>query len=412
MSDKNTLYLECRSGISGDMTVAALLDLGATEENLRRTLAKLPVGGYEIKVQRLIKNGLEVCDFDVILEEEAEHSHEHVHDTEAHEDHHSHEHIHGDSQEHHHSHGGHAHAHIHRTWRDIEEILEAADLKPRVLELSRQMFRSVAEAEGKAHGCPPEKVHFHEVGAVDSIVDIVGTAACLEELGVEKVLVSDLWEGSGHVRCQHGVLPVPVPAVLEIAAAHHLTLRLTEQQGEMVTPTGAAIAALSEGQRPSPKANILRAMLIEEEPEGDLWLRETNIDDCTGETLGYAMECLLEAGARDAFFTPVYMKKNRPAYKLSVLCDEEHIREMDDILFRETTTIGVRRCRVERDILERRLAEVETPLGSAKVKVCTLPDGGEVFYPEYESVRELARKSGKSYREVYRAVKEKAEERK
>ena len=124
MSDKNTLYLECRSGISGDMTVAALLDLGATEENLRRTLAKLPVGGYEIKVQRLIKNGLEVCDFDVILEEEAEHSHEHVHDTEAHEDHHSHEHIHGDSQEHHHSHGGHAHAHIHRTWKDIEEILE------------------------------------------------------------------------------------------------------------------------------------------------------------------------------------------------------------------------------------------------------------------------------------------------
>ena len=216
MSDKNTLYLECRSGISGDMTVAALLDLGATEENLRRTLAKLPVGGYEIKVQRLIKNGLEVCDFDVILEEEAEHSHEHVHDTEAHEDHHSHEHIHGDNQEHHHSHGGHAHAHIHRTWKDIEEILEAADLKPRVLELSRQMFRSVAEAEGKAHGCPPEKVHFHEVGAVDSIVDIVGTAACLEELGVEKVLVSDLWEGSGHVRCQHGVLPVPVPAVLEM----------------------------------------------------------------------------------------------------------------------------------------------------------------------------------------------------
>lgn len=426
MSDKNTLYLECRSGISGDMTVAALLDLGATEENLRRTLAKLPVGGYEIKVQRLIKNGLEVCDFDVILEEEAEHSHEHVHDTEAHEDHHSHEHIHGDNQEHHHSHGGHAHAHIHRTWKDIEEILEAADLKPQVLELSRQMFRSVAEAEGKAHGCPPEKVHFHEVGAVDSIVDIVGTAACLEELGVEKVLVSDLWEGSGHVRCQHGVLPVPVPAVLEIAAAHHLTLRLTEQQGEMVTPTGAAIAALSEGQRPSrfrvkkvglgagkkefPKANILRAMLIEEEPEGDLWLLETNIDDCTGETLGYAMECLLEAGARDAFFTPVYMKKNRPAYKLSVLCDEEHIREMDDILFRETTTIGVRRCRVERDILERRLAEVETPLGTAKVKVCTLPDGGEVFYPEYESVRELARKSGKSYREVYRVVKEKAEE--
>ena len=242
---------------------------------------------------------------------------------------------------------------------------------------------------------------------------------------MEKVVASDLWEGSGHVRCQHGVLPVPVPAVLAIAEAHGLTLRQTEQQGEMVTPTGAAIAALSEGRHPSrfrvkgvglgagkkefPRANILRAMLIEEEPEGELWLLESNIDDCTGEALGYAMERLLEAGARDAFFTPIYMKKNRPAYKLSVLCDEERIREMDEILFRETTTIGVRRCRVERDTLERRFAEAETEQGTARVKVCRLPDGQEVFYPEYESVKELARRSGKAYREVYQAVKEAAE---
>ena len=242
---------------------------------------------------------------------------------------------------------------------------------------------------------------------------------------MERVVASDLWEGSGHVRCQHGVLPVPVPAVLAIAEAHGLTLRQTEQQGEMVTPTGAAIAALSEGRHPShfrvkgvglgagkkefPRANILRAMLIEEEPEGELWLLESNIDDCTGEALGYAMERLLEAGARDAFFTPIYMKKNRPAYKLSVLCDEERIREMDEILFRETTTIGVRRCRVERDTLERRFAEAETPLGTAKVKICTLPGGEETAYPEYESVKDLAGKSGKSYSEVYRLVKEAAE---
>ena len=360
MNDKrnpgNTLYLECRSGISGDMTVAALLDLGATEENLRRTLAKLPVDGYEIKIQRIRKNGLDVCDFDVILEEEHTHTHRAEHTHSGHEEHeHSHE-----TGTHMHEHG-HEHAHAHRTWRDIEQLLRAADLKPRVLELSLKMFRFVAEAEGRAHGCAPEEVHFHEVGAVDSIVDIVGTAACLEELGVERVVASDLWEGSGHVHCQHGVLPVPVPAVLAIAEAHGLTLRQTEQQGEMVTPTGAAIAALSEGRHPSrfrvkgvglgagkkefPKANILRAMLIEEETEGELWLLESNIDDCTGEALGYAMECLLEAGARDAFFTPIYMKKNRPAYRLSVLCDEEHIREMDEILFRETTTIGVRRCR-------------------------------------------------------------------
>ena len=413
----NTLYLECRSGISGDMTVAALLDLGATEENLRRTLEKLPVGGYEIRVQRLRKNGLDVCDFDVILQEE--HTHEHMHGA---------DHTSAGHGEHEHAHEAahtHVHAHEHRTWKDIEQILRTAELKPRVLELALQMFRSVAEAEGKAHGCAPEEVHFHEVGAVDSIVDIVGTAACLEELGVEKVLASDLWEGSGHVRCQHGVLPVPVPAVLAIAASHGLTLRQTEQQGEMVTPTGAAIAALSEGRHPSrfrvkgvglgagkkefPRANILRAMLIEEEPEGELWLLESNIDDCTGEALGYAMERLLEAGARDAFFTPIYMKKNRPAYRLSVLCDEERIREMDEILFRETTTIGVRRCRGERDTLERRFAEAETPLGTAKVKICTLPGGEETAYPEYESVKELAGKSGRSYSEVYRLVKEAAE---
>ena len=306
MGDKNTLYLECRSGISGDMTVAALLDLGATEENLRRRLAKLPVGGYEIRIEKVRKNGLEVCDFDVILGEMRHEGHMHE----------GHNHV----EE---AHGEHEHAHMHRTWKDIEQILKEADLKPRVLELAMRMFQSVAEAEGKAHGCPPEKVHFHEVGAVDSIVDIVGTAACLEELGVEKILVSDLWEGSGHVHCQHGNLPVPVPAVLEIAAAHGLTLRQTEQQGEMVTPTGAAIAALSEGRQPErftvkrvglgagkrefPKANILRAMLIEEEPADDLWLLESNIDDCTGEVMGYAMDCLLEAGARDVFFTPIYM---------------------------------------------------------------------------------------------------------
>ena len=334
METKTTLYLECRSGISGDMTVAALLDLGATEENLRRTLEKLPVDGYEIKVQRLRKNGLDVCDFDVILEEEDMHGeHEHdacdharEHERHEHEMHHHDEHVH--SHEHGHGHGEHHHNHVHRTWKDIEQVLRAADLKPRVLELSLEMFRSVAEAEGKAHGCAPEEVHFHEVGAVDSIVDIVGTAACLEELGVEKIVVSDLWEGSGHVHCQHGVLPVPVPAVLAIAAAHGLTLRQTEQQGEMVTPTGAAIAALSEGQHPSrfrvkkiglgagkrefPKANILRAMLIEEEPEGELWLLESNIDDCSGEVLGYAIERLLEAGARDVFFYP-YLYEEKPS---------------------------------------------------------------------------------------------------
>ena len=249
--DENTLYLECRSGISGDMTVAALLDLGATEEHLREELRKLPVDGYEIQVKKVVKSGLQVSDFDVILEHEAPaHTHDHMH------------------------------THVHRSWADIEKMLLESDLKPRVKALSLQMFRTVAEAEAHVHGRSIAEVHFHEVGAVDSIVDIVGTAACLDELNVDKVLVSELTEGCGHVHCQHGELPVPVPAVLEIAAAHHLTLHQMDQEGEMVTPTGAAIAALSEGQCPGAycvkkigmgagkreykTTNILRAMLIEE----------------------------------------------------------------------------------------------------------------------------------------------------
>ena len=399
MSETKTLYLECYSGISGDMTVAALLDLGATEENLRKTLEKLKVDGYEIKIGRVQKNGLAACDFNVILESEK-------HDAER-------QHAHDHHHEHHHQ---------NRTWRDIERLLDEADLNPRVLELSKKMFGIVAEAEGKVHGRPAEEVHFHEVGAVDSIVDIVSVAACLEELGVEKILVSELWEGQGHVHCQHGMLPVPVPAVLQIAADCGLRLRQTEQQGEMVTPTGAAIAALGEQRKPEnfavkriglgagkkefPGANVLRAMLIEEESAGGLWMLESNIDDCSGEVLGFCLECLLEAGAKDAWFTPVYMKKNRPAYKLSVLCEEEQIKELDAILFRETTTIGVRRYRVQRDILERRIEEVETPYGPAQVKICTF-EGQEMRYPEYESVKKLAKEQGKAFSEVYRELKEK-----
>lgn len=420
MEEKKTLYLECRSGISGDMAVAALLDLGATEENLRRTLAQLPLDGYEIQIGRVEKSGLDACDFDVILEEEKEahipHEHDHHnhnHNQEMHKHHHEH------GEEHHHD----SHTHVHRTWRNIEQMLDGAGLKLRVLELSKQMFRIVADAEGKVHGRPAEEVHFHEVGAVDSIVDIVSAAACMEELGIDKVVVSDIWEGQGHVHCQHGILPVPVPAVLQIAASHGLTLKQTEQQGEMVTPTGAAIAALSEGKEPErfiiekiglgagkkdfPRANVLRAMLIREEtePEKRLWMLESNIDDCSGEVMGYCLECLLEAGARDAFFTPIYMKKNRPAYQISVLCDEEQIERMNAILFRETTTIGVRRYPVVREALERRIEEVSTPYGMVKIKVC-LFDGKEMRYPEYESVKKLAREQGMAYKEMYQAVKE------
>lgn len=403
MSEK-TLYLECYSGISGDMTVAALLDLGASEQVLRKTLEALGVDGYELRIGRVQKCGVEACDFDVVLSGDA-HRHEGEHG-------HKHEEGHG------HEHG----AHIHRTYRDIRALLEKADLKPGVRKRALEIFEVVARAEGKVHGRPMEEVHFHEVGAVDSIVDIVGTAVCLGELGIEKVYISRIYEGSGHVWCQHGRLPVPVPAVAQIAADFCLPLVLTEQEGEMVTPTGAAIAAalaekeplssftvrkigIGAGKKDFERANILRAMLVEPEEPDEIWELESNVDDCSGETLGYAMECLLEAGARDVYFTPIYMKKCRPAYKISILCQEEDIRRLEEILFRETTTIGIRRKRMSRSVLKRNTGIRETSLGAVQVKLCQRE--GELYvYPEYESVKRLAKERKESYSSVYQRVKE------
>ena len=240
---EKTLYLECYSGISGDMTVAALLDLGASEQTLRKTLDSLNVGGYRIQTGRVKKCGVDACDFDVILEDEGDGGAGHVH---AHTEVHGHSHAHTEEPT-----REAAHSHVHRNYRDIVRLLEEAHLKPGVLERAKRIFEVVARAEGKVHGQPMEEVHFHEVGAVDSIVDIVGVAACLEDLGIEKVYVSSIYEGYGHVWCQHGKLPVPVPAVAQMAADYDLPLAPGNQKGEMVTPTGAAIAAaLAEKKAP------------------------------------------------------------------------------------------------------------------------------------------------------------------
>ena len=335
------LYLECNSGISGDMTVGALLDLGADREVLERALGSLGVEGYHLHFGRAVKCGLDAYDFDVHLEEEGhEHGHDHTHEheeaehgeachrhSEVHvEDHghghecgeshgHDHEHEHGEGHghdhEHTHSHShGHSHSHIHRNLSDIYRIIERLDSKEEVKELARNMFLIVAEAEAKAHGLPIDEVHFHEVGAIDSIVDIISVAVCLDNLGVKDVVVSPLAEGHGQIRCQHGVIPVPVPATANIAAAHGLALRLTDQEGEMVTPTGAAIAAavrtreklpaacrivktgMGAGKKDFAHANVLRAMLLEtnEEENDQAWVLETNVDDCSGEMLGFVME--------------------------------------------------------------------------------------------------------------------------
>ncbi len=438
MREERILYLECYSGISGDMTVGALLDLGASRSVLEHSLESLGVGGYHLHFGRKKKCGIDAFDFDVHLEEEG-HCHEgHGQDGESH-GHHDHDHHHEDHhhEEHHHE-NHHHHPHIHRNLADITEIIERLDGPEGVKALAKRMFEIVAEAESKAHGLPIEEVHFHEVGAIDSIVDIVSVAVCLDNLGITKVIVSPLAEGRGYVRCQHGVMPVPVPATANIASAYGLQLKLTDNDGEMVTPTGAAIAAalhckealpekyciekigIGAGNKDFKNANILRAMVIipeeeeksenEKKPENetDRMIRlETNIDDCSGEALGFVMEELFKAGAADVWFTPVFMKKNRPAYLLSALCIPERVKALETIIFTHTTTIGIRRTAMERTVLEREIQTVKTELGEAQVKLCK-KNGCTVAYPEYESVKKISQDNSLPFPEAYHEIKEAA----
>lgn len=468
--ENKTLYLECYSGISGDMTVAALLDLGADQEVLIEGLKSLKVEGYTIKIGRREKNSISACDFDVILEENVaeSHSHEHHHDTDhehPHEHGHSHTHISQPSHEklsrpvrvlrsekhiQEHSHHSHAHSHEHphsdqhdhpirlghhdhRNLSMINDIIDSSAITEQAKVIAKRIFYIVAAAEATAHGKPIEEVHFHEVGAIDSIVDIVATAICLDNLQIKDVVVSELYEGTGFIECQHGTLPVPVPAVINIASAHQLPLHITSVKGELVTPTGAAIAAAIRTKEELPKemrivklglgagkrnykgaSGLLRAMLIEDigsekattapTVQSDrIWVLEANMDDCSGEALAYTLELLLQNGAKDAYYTPIFMKKNRPAYLLGVLCSEEQIPLMEQIIFTNTTTIGIRRHEAARSILSREIITVSTTYGEAKVKVCTFEDK-KFYYPEYESIKKLCESSGLDYQTLYHIV--------
>ena len=482
------LYLECYSGISGDMTVASLLDLGADEKVLEAVLRSLPVQGFTTKITRVKKSGIDACDFDVVLDAEIDghdhdmeylHGHDHIHGgehthsedhehsreehvhsedhehsreehvhSEVHEHSHKEEYSHSEAHEHSHTHEAAAHAHgeekihthehhhhhQHRGMKEIREIIAGTDLTDRARAISEKIFEILAAAEAKAHNVPVEEVHFHEVGAVDSIVDILSVAVCIDNLDITEVIVPVLYEGTGTIRCRHGILPVPVPAVANVAAQCGLNLRITSVQGELVTPTGAAIVAalrtsgtlpenfviektgIGAGKRTYECPGILRAMLIkpaekkeEVQPESDcqdvICKLETNIDDCSGEVLGFVMERLFEAGARDVHYTPIYMKKNRPAWLLTVICTEEDAAGMEEVIFAETTSIGIRKARMERTILPRRKIKVRIPFGEVEVKVCG-PEGAEKCYPEYESLAKICRKTGISYAEAYQMTVE------
>lgn len=455
-----TLYLETSSGISGDMFVAAMIDLGADPEALERALNSIPADGFMVEISSVKKSGIACCDFNVILDaahenhdhdmaylygpapvssaapqEEAHHCHGHE-DEEAH-----HCHCHEDEEAHHcHGHGGeephHHHEHHHHHGRHLAEILDiidATDMTDSAKALAGKMFHIVAEAESLAHHMPLEEVHFHEVGAIDSIVDIIAAAVTFDSLGITDVIIPCLTEGRGTVRCQHGVLPVPVPATMNIIEAYDMPLTIMEAKGEYVTPTGAAIAAaictthqlpkafrivatgLGAGKRAyTERTNILRAYLIEgnamEEGKDEIVKLETDIDDSTGEALGYTIDRLMQAGALDVHYSPVYMKKNRPAWELTVICKKSRMEELEDIIFKETTTIGIREFpSVMRSILRRNQKQVETPFGIAEVKEVALP-GERRFYPEYESVKAIAEKEHLPFAEVYHLVKALAEQ--
>ena len=446
-SDK-ILYLECGTGISGDMAVAAMLDLGADQEKLLKVLEGIPGHGFKVKISRVKKAGIDCCDFNVILDEEhdghdhdmeylyghleeesghADHTHSHHHEHEH--DGHEHDHHHDHDHDHHHDHG-HGHHHHHTGMKEIREIIGNLEMTEGARALALRIFEILAQAESEAHGVPVDEVHFHEVGAIDSIVDIVAAAVCFDDLGIRNVAVTEITEGSGTVRCQHGILQVPVPAVANIAKAHRLPMRFTSRKGELVTPTGAAIAAalrtqeelperfviertgLGAGKREYEIPSILRAMVIEpcgrmqENGRGKdtVWKLECDIDDSTGEQLGYALEKLYQEGAREAHFAPVFMKKNRPGWELTVICDREHLQKLEDVIFSQTTTIGIRKQEMERTVLTRKTVDVETRFGVIPVKV-----SGEGTYkrvhPEYEKVSVAASEHGVPVGAVYDEVR-------
>ena len=392
-----TLYFDCSSGISGNMTLGALTEIIGDEEFLINELKKLNVDGYHIEISKKVKNGITGTYVDVILENEHHHEHHEEHD---HDEHH--------------------HHHEHRNLEDVNKIIDNSSLDENVKDLAKRIFLRVAKAESKVHNKPLEEVHFHEVGAIDSIVDIVGTAILINKINPDKIISSIVNDGYGFIECAHGTMSVPVPATSEIFASSKAKFRQIDIDTELVTPTGAAIIAeLAEefttlpamvtekigwgtGSKDLKIPNVLKVYYGEiEKPNEDFVVMETNIDDCGGELFGYTQELLFKNGALDVFFTPIYMKKNRPAYRMTVACRRKDMLKLQNIIFRETTTIGMRYRFEYRTELERELVELDTKYGKIKAKK-VINDGEVYIYPEYESIKEIAQKNNIPLKDLYK----------
>jgi uncharacterized protein (TIGR00299 family) protein len=377
-------YLDCYSGISGDMTLGALVDAGLPLEELRAAVGQLPIGGYELTAEPVVSKGISGTRVSVSVSEEQPHRH----------------------------------------LGDVLDLIARSGLPANVQTAAANVFRRLAEAEAKIHGEPVENVHFHEVGAVDALVDVVGAVWGFARLSVDAVFVAPLPTGSGKVRSAHGLIPVPAPATLELARQANAPLVPSPVEAELVTPTGAALAVelgqfrqppmrvervgYGFGRKEMPWANALRLWLGQpvgaNAEQDDVSLLETNVDDSTPELLGAAMERLLAAGALDVYFTPIQMKKNRPATKLAAICLPEREPEIARLLLAETSTLGVRVQRLHRYKAQRWVEKVETPWGAVAVKIKSF-EGLRSAAPEYDDCLRLARASGVPVAEIYQVAR-------
>jgi uncharacterized protein (TIGR00299 family) protein len=395
------LYYDCFAGISGDMNLGAFIDLGVDVEYLRKELSRLPVHGYELKAEKELRKGISGTRVQVIIDQQQGHL------SETH---------------HHHGHGDHHH---HHTYMEIREMIAGSTLHEKVKDLSLAIFSKIAVAEGKIHNKPVDEVHFHEVGAVDSIVDIIGAAICIDFIAPGRILCSTVELGGGTVKCTHGIYPVPAPATAEII--RNIPVRKGTVDYEATTPTGAAIlaACVDEftdranlnitatgygiGTKDSSIPNVLRIFLCEtsqldETVKEPSCIIECNIDDMNPEFYDYVIDSLFSAGAKDVFITPIIMKKTRPAVKLSVLCTPVAEKRINEVLFRETSTLGVRKYLVDKTMLERKIEPVETRFGEVRVKSAFYEGVCIKSKPEYDDCVKIARNHDIPVSQVYQEV--------
>lgn len=425
------VYYDCFSGISGDMNLGAMIDLGVSRDTLISGLEKLNIGGWRLDITSDQRHGIAGTRVTVFTDEgestghghpdgyvqDHEHSRDHEHDRE-HEVEHENEHENGPGN-------GPDHRHAHRNLSDIRKIIKGSSLSEKVTDLAMQIFTLIGEAEAAVHDKPIDEIYFHEVGAIDSIVDIVGSAICYDALGVDRVYVSTVELGSGMVKCEHGLLPVPAPATARIIAG--FPVHTGGVSFEATTPTGAAIIATLAtplppgtkfsiirtgygiGQKNNPaRPNILRVFLAETEPEEEkghqALLVECNVDDMNPELSDYISAKLFSAGAGDVWFTPVIMKKGRPAFTVSVICEEENKNAVREILFTESTTIGLRVTPFSKETLHREFVEIETRFGKVVIKKSYYKDRLVSVKPEADRCAAIAGETGLPMKQVIHEI--------